>query len=215
MRATTIAIPWPFLATKEGASWIISATSLLLAAVVGLIAGLGMTVAQEFTTVPLILKAEVFEQAEEAKAPPAHEHEPKLPAAQSMSTRKAGRRKTASSGPPSRLPPTSSPAIGFALAAHRGERACRRHRRLASRRVLGLRGLRRVHAGTWSRAAARASGHAGGRARAAANLVGGDGSLHRRSYRAPGLWPVGPRRGRGGGSARRAAYHRRAAAREP
>ena len=28
---------------------------------------------------PLILKAEVFEQAEEAKAPPAHAHEPKPP----------------------------------------------------------------------------------------------------------------------------------------
>ena len=48
---------------------------VVLAAVVGLIAGLGMTLAQEFTTVPLILKAEVFEQAEEAKAPPAPAHE--------------------------------------------------------------------------------------------------------------------------------------------
>jgi cobalt transporter subunit CbtA len=48
---------------------------VVLAAVVGLIAGLGMTLAQELTTVPLILKAETFEQAEEAKAPPAHTHE--------------------------------------------------------------------------------------------------------------------------------------------
>jgi cobalt transporter subunit CbtA len=48
---------------------------VLLAAIVGLIAGIGMTVAQELTTVPLILKAETFEQAEEAKAPPAHAHE--------------------------------------------------------------------------------------------------------------------------------------------
>jgi cobalt transporter subunit CbtA len=48
---------------------------ILLAAIVGLIAGIGMTVAQELTTVPLILKAETFEQAEEAKAPPAHSHE--------------------------------------------------------------------------------------------------------------------------------------------
>jgi cobalt transporter subunit CbtA len=48
---------------------------VVLAAVVGLITGLGMTLAQEFTTVPLILKAEVFEQAEEAKAPPAPAHE--------------------------------------------------------------------------------------------------------------------------------------------
>jgi cobalt transporter subunit CbtA len=48
---------------------------VLLAAVVGVIAGIGMTVAQQLTTVPLILKAEVYEQAEEAKAPPAHTHE--------------------------------------------------------------------------------------------------------------------------------------------
>ena len=48
---------------------------VVLAAVVGLITGLGMTLAQEFTTVPLILKAEVFEQAEDAKAPPAPAHE--------------------------------------------------------------------------------------------------------------------------------------------
>ena len=48
---------------------------ILLAAVVGLVAGLGMTLAQELTTVPLILKAETFEQAEEAKAPPPHTHE--------------------------------------------------------------------------------------------------------------------------------------------
>jgi cobalt transporter subunit CbtA len=54
---------------------------VLLAAIVGVIAGIGMTVAQQVTTVPLILKAEVFEQAEEAKAPPAHTHEPEAAAA--------------------------------------------------------------------------------------------------------------------------------------
>ncbi len=47
---------------------------VLLAAIVGAIAGIGMTVAQQVTTVPLILKAEVFEQAEETKAP-AHTHD--------------------------------------------------------------------------------------------------------------------------------------------
>ena len=40
-----------------------------------------MTVAQQVTTVPLILKAEVFEQAGEAKAPPAHVHESEAAAA--------------------------------------------------------------------------------------------------------------------------------------
>jgi len=50
-------------------------TMVLVAAAAGLIAGLGMTVAQHFTTVPLILKAEVFEQAAEAKAEPQQQHE--------------------------------------------------------------------------------------------------------------------------------------------
>jgi cobalt transporter subunit CbtA len=44
---------------------------VLLAAIAGVIAGLGMTVAQQLTTVPLILKAEVYEQGAGA---PAHEH---------------------------------------------------------------------------------------------------------------------------------------------
>lgn len=44
---------------------------VVLAAIAGVIAGLGMTVAQQLTTVPLILKAEVYEQGAEA---PAHEH---------------------------------------------------------------------------------------------------------------------------------------------
>src|SRR6476660_5574469 len=48
---------------------------VLLAAIVGVIAGIIMTVAQQLTTVPLILKAEVFEQAEEAKAPAAYNYE--------------------------------------------------------------------------------------------------------------------------------------------
>jgi cobalt transporter subunit CbtA len=54
---------------------------VLLAAIVGVIAGIGMTAAQQLTTVPLILEAEVFEQAEEAKAPPAHTHESEAAAA--------------------------------------------------------------------------------------------------------------------------------------
>ena len=49
-------------------------TMVLVAAAAGLIAGLGMTAAQQFTTVPLILKAEVFEQAGETKSEPQHEH---------------------------------------------------------------------------------------------------------------------------------------------
>ena len=50
---------------------------ILLAAIAGVIAGLGMTVAQQLTTVPLILKAEVYEQGAEA---PAHSHDAAAPA---------------------------------------------------------------------------------------------------------------------------------------
>lgn len=48
---------------------------IIVAAIAGVIAGLGMTVAQELTTVPLILKAETFENAEAAKEPAAAPHE--------------------------------------------------------------------------------------------------------------------------------------------
>ena len=44
---------------------------VLLAAIAGVLAGLGMTVAQQLTTVPLILKAEIYE---EQGATPAHDH---------------------------------------------------------------------------------------------------------------------------------------------
>lgn len=54
---------------------------VMLAAIAGAIAGLGMTVAQSFTTVPLILKAETFEAQGEAEAPAAaHEHATEIPA---------------------------------------------------------------------------------------------------------------------------------------
>ena len=45
---------------------------VLLAAVAGVIAGLSMTVAQQLTTVPLILKAEIYE--EQGATMPAHDH---------------------------------------------------------------------------------------------------------------------------------------------
>jgi cobalt transporter subunit CbtA len=47
---------------------------VIVAAIAGVIAGVCMTLAQSFTTVPLILKAEVFENQAEAAAPAAHEH---------------------------------------------------------------------------------------------------------------------------------------------
>jgi len=56
---------------------------VLVAAIAGILAGLGMTVAQQLTTVPLILKAEVYESEGtpaahdhgESAQPAAHEHE--------------------------------------------------------------------------------------------------------------------------------------------
>lgn len=45
---------------------------VLVAAIAGVLAGLGMTVAQQLTTVPLILKAEIYEG--EDGASPAHDH---------------------------------------------------------------------------------------------------------------------------------------------
>ena len=47
---------------------------VVVAAIAGALAGLGMTVAQHFFTVPLILKAETFEGQGEAEAPAGHEH---------------------------------------------------------------------------------------------------------------------------------------------
>ena len=55
---------------------------VVLAAIAGAIAGLGMTVMQRFATVPLILKAETFEEQPEAAEAPAagHEHAAGTPA---------------------------------------------------------------------------------------------------------------------------------------
>ena len=44
---------------------------VVVAALAGAIAGLGMTIAQQLSTVPLILKAEVYE---EQSAAPVHQH---------------------------------------------------------------------------------------------------------------------------------------------
>lgn len=49
--------------------------AVLVAVIAGIVAGLALAAIQHFTTVPLILQAEVFETAEPA-APAAHEHAP-------------------------------------------------------------------------------------------------------------------------------------------
>ena len=78
---------------------------VVVAAIAGVLAGLGMTVAQQLTTVPLILKAEVYE---EQGATAAHDHGDA--AAQSAAHEhgmRAGSPPTASSARPSRLSPIS------------------------------------------------------------------------------------------------------------
>jgi cobalt transporter subunit CbtA len=60
---------------------------VVVAALAGAIAGLGMTVAQQLSTVPLILKAEVYEQGPEA---PAHDHGDQAAATHSHGEAEAG-----------------------------------------------------------------------------------------------------------------------------
>lgn len=60
---------------------------VVVAALAGAIAGLGMTVAQQLSTVPLILKAEVYEQGAEA---PAHDHGDQTAATHSHGEAEAG-----------------------------------------------------------------------------------------------------------------------------
>ncbi len=52
---------------------------VIVAAIAGALAGLGMTIAQQLTTVPLILKAEVYEEQSGTPAE-SHEHEAGTPA---------------------------------------------------------------------------------------------------------------------------------------
>ena len=166
---------------------------VVVAALAGAIAGLGMTIAQQLTTVPLILKAEVYE---EQSATPAHDHGDAAAA-------QAGAHEHGDGG--------WAPADGFErtvfsrprqyrhrhrlrAAAGRGERAVRRHQGLAPGCVLGAGRLCRVHARARPWTSARASGHAGGRAWRAPALVGGDRALARRSRSA--CWSIGRSRSR-------------------
>ena len=69
------------------------------AALAGLIAGVFVTVVHEIGTVPIILKAETYENAAEDSAAPATDAEA---ATESISTKpRRGRRATVSSAPPS------------------------------------------------------------------------------------------------------------------
>ena len=91
---------------------------VFVAAIAGLLAGIVMTAMQAYATVPLILQAETFENAEAA---PVHDHAAPADTATPQQRRKRqhlprmsmakkpGRQPTASSAMPIRPPPMSSP----------------------------------------------------------------------------------------------------------
>ena len=189
---------------------------VFVAALAGLVAGVVMTGIQQVTTVPLILQAEIFEQraAQAATTMPLHRTPMPRAGGRRMSmTRKAGRRPTASSAPPSRARQHRH-RHRLRAAADRRVRAGRRHRRLAAGPVLGPRRLRRVHAGARPRPAAGTAGDAR-RPIWARGRSGGwrTAARHRRRAGAAGLPPHRPAGGARRGADRRAAYRRRAAAR--
>ena len=96
-------IPPAFPATDREARGVpVFRTIVFAAALAGLLAGLLLTVVQQLGTVPLILQAEVYEQRPRPAAATAmagHDH--------AATSTRPGRRRTASSGPPSRRWPTS------------------------------------------------------------------------------------------------------------
>ena len=187
---TTIAIRWRSPATEEGLiPCRCFATSSSSRRWRGLLAGVVMTALQMFATVPLILQAEVYENAGSGRE---HDHAaaPADPAAGTEAAAPAHEHDAEA----------WEPADGFERYAftvarqHRHRhRLCadpgrrlrirRRHRQLAPGPVLGPRRLRRVHAGARPRPAAGAAGDARRRPLAAAGLV--DGA---RSLRPPPAW---------------------------
>ena len=87
---------------------------VVVAAIAGVLAGLGMTVAQQLTTVPLILKAEVYEGAGHSEPRMTTAMPPRNLRRMSMAMR-AGSPPTASSARPSRLLANIVTGVGFAL----------------------------------------------------------------------------------------------------
>lgn len=71
MLGMTTAIPWPFPAIEGDRAMVVFRNVVFAAAIAGLLAGIVLAAVQSFSTVPLILQAEVFENAAPAEA---HEH---------------------------------------------------------------------------------------------------------------------------------------------
>ena len=180
---------------------------VFVAALAGLLAGIVMTAMQTYATVPLILKAETFENAggghdmttADAAAAECRRAHRTAERPRTSTTRKPGDRPTASSASPIRRCQHRH-RHRLRAGSGRGFGIRRRHRQLAPGRVLGLCRLRRLHAGAGPRPAARTAGDACRRSRRPADLVDGDGDRHRRRPR-PDRVPQ--RRGAGRWSASR------------
>ena len=142
-----------------------------------------MTAMQMFTTVPLILQAEVYENAgaaaehDHAAAPADRRPAPRLQRRHTSTTRRPGRRPTASSAIAFTVLANLVSGIGFALILVAVSEFAGGIGSWRQGLFWGLAGFCRVHAGARPRPAAGASRHARRRALPAAGLVDGDGRL--------------------------------------
>ena len=128
------------------------------AALAGLLTGVLVTIAQQVGTVPLILAAEVFEQADEPAAaaePLATVTRPGRPRARGLGAEDGFQRNAFT------LLANIVTGTAFALLLDCGLRPARAGDRVAPGLVLGPGRLRGLHAGTSHRIAARTARHAG------------------------------------------------------
>ena len=159
---------------------------VFIAALAGLLASVAMTAMQMFTTVPLILQAEVYENAAAAQE---HDHAA-APADQAAGTEAAApaHEHDAEAWEPSdgierytfTFLANIVSGIGFALILVAASEFAGGIGSWRAGPVLGSRRIHRVHAGARPRPAAGAPGHARRRPLPAAGLVDGDGGCHRR-----------------------------------
>ncbi len=196
---------------------------VFVAAIAGLLAGIVMTAMQAYATVPLILQAETFENAEAA---PVHDHAAPAdtgaattPEAAAPAAHEHGEEAWTPADGFERYAYTAAANVvtGNRLRADPGGRfgSLRWHPQLAPGPVLGFCRLCRVHAGSRPRPAAGTACNACRRSRGAAGLVDRHCCRHRDRTGADRLPPLGAACHSWPRADRRAAYHRRAAARKP
>ena len=155
------------------------------AALAGLLAGLLLTIAQQLGTVPLILEGRGLRAGGRAGGCRRRRWWPgTITPATSM---RPGRRRTASSAPPSPASPTSSPAPASRSCWWRASPCAAGPIGWRAGPVLGPGRVRGLHAGAVPRPAAGAARDAGGRARPAPGLVAAHGR-----WRLPPAWRCWP-----------------------